>query len=210
MKKYKLYLFDFDGTLFNTYPALCMVYKMAFKAFGVEVSDEEVRTFSREPIPDSYQRKGLDMKYFWDFVKVINYYLNGEESVNLTEVFEDTVKFHDYVKKNNIQIGIVTSNNIPHVKDIYKAKGIDCSHFAVFVGNQEAQTPKPDPLPILTALKMVNYDGDLMDVVYIGDSPNDALAAKNAKIDAYLLDRHNEYADQPYKIIHSLLDLFDY
>ena len=208
MKEYKLYLFDFDGTLFNTMPALQMVFKKTYEEFGVSVSDEECLTFSREPIPDGYVRKGLDLKYFWDFVAVINKYLNGEESVRLTETYHDTVAFHDYMKKHNLDMGIVTSNNIPHVKDIYNSKGIDYSHFVVFVGNQEAQTPKPDPLSINVALEMINYQSDLMDVVYVGDSTNDCLAAKRAGIDTYLLDRDNVYQGQPYKIIHSLMDLF--
>ena len=208
MKKYKLYLFDFDGTLFNTMPALSMVFKNTYKEYGIEITDEECITFSREPLPDSYQRKGLDMKYFWDFVKIINYWLNGEESARLTELYDDTVEFHDYVKKNNIAVGIVTSNNIPHVKDIYRIKGIDCSNFVVFVGNQEEQTPKPDPAPIKKALEMLNYQGDLMDIVYVGDSVNDCIASERAGIDSYLLDRHDEFNHTPYKIIHSLMDLF--
>ena len=118
------------------------------------------------------------------------------------------MEFHNYVKEHDIKVGIVTSNNIPHVKDIYRVKDIDCSNFVVFIGNQEAQTPKPDPLPLNTALKTLNYDGDLMDVVYVGDSINDCLAADNAHIDSFLLDRDNVYHDSGYKIIHSLMDLF--
>ena len=210
MKKYQLYLFDFDGTLFNTMPALRMVFKNSYKEYGIDVTDEECITFSREPLPESYKRKGGDMSKFWDFVKVINYWLNGKESAELTELYDDTIPFHDYVREHRINVGIVTSNNIPHVKDIYQTKGIDCSNFVIFVGNQEAQTPKPDPYPILKALEMLNYQGDLMEVVYIGDAINDCIAAERAGIDCYLLDRHNEFEGEPYKIIHSLMDLFKY
>ena len=209
MRKYKLYLFDFDGTLFNTMPALAMVFKNTYKEYGIEVSDEECVHFSREPLPDSYQRKGLDMKDFWDFVKVINYWLNSEESVKMTELYDDTLEFHNYVSSNNIPVGIVTSNNIPHIKDIYREKGIDCSKFVVFVGNQEEQRPKPDPYPLLKALEMLDYQGNLNDVVYVGDGPNDCIAASRAGIDSYLLDRVDAFKDSPYKIIHSLMDLFN-
>lgn len=210
MKKYKLYLFDFDGTLFNTMPALRMVFKNSYKEYGIDVTDEECIEFSREPLPVSFERKGGDMAKFWDFVAIINYWLNGEESVKLTELYDDTIEFHDYVRNHNINAGIVTSNNIPHVKDIYKNKGIDCSNFVVFVGNQEEIRPKPEPYPILKALEMLNYQDDLMDVVYIGDGINDCLAAINAGVDTYLLDRDNVFNDTPYKIIHSLMDLFKY
>ena len=208
MEKYDIYLFDFDGTLFNTLPALKMVFKNSYKEYGVDVSDEECLQFSREPLPDSYQRKGLKMDVFWDFVKVINFYLNGEESARLTETYDDTEIFHQYVLDHDIKMGVVTSNNIPHVKDIYRVKNIDCSNFVVFVGNQEAPTPKPDPEPINKALELMNYQGDLKKVVYIGDSLYDCLAATRAGISTYLLDRDNAFKDAPYEIIHSLMDLF--
>ena len=208
MKRYKLYLFDFDGTLFDTFPALEYTFERSYEEIGIQINKEDCKQYSREPLPDSYQRLGADMDHFWDFVAIINRYLNSKESVELTRLYDDTLEFHKYVKDNNIAIGIVTSNNIPHIKEIYENKGIDYSHFVVFVGNQEAQTPKPDPLPILTALQLVKYDGDLKDVVYVGDSPNDSLAAERAGIDNYLLDRYHEFSDQPYKIIYSLMDLF--
>ena len=208
MKKYKLYLFDFDGTLFNTIHALEMVFKETYAQLGVMVTDEECLRFSREPIDRGYIEKGLDITKFWDFVDIINFYLNGHESVSMTEPFEDTVEFHKLLKESGAMSGIVTSNNIPHCKDIYEYHNIDCSFMNVFVGNHECITPKPDPAPILKALEMLNYQGELSDVVYVGDSKNDCLAAKNAHIETYLLDRDNKYNGNEYQVIHSLLELF--
>ena len=209
MRKYKVYLFDFDGTLFNTIKALEMVFKETYAQLGVEVTDEECLRYSREPIDRGYREKGLDMANFWDFVDIINFYLNGFESVSLTETFDDTLRLHAYLKDSGAKSGIVTSNNIPHCLDIYKFHNIDYSFMDVFVGNQECITPKPDPAPINTALKMLNYDGDLEDVVYIGDSINDCKAAINAGVSTYLLDRVHAYEGNEYKVIHSLLELFE-
>ncbi len=212
MKKYKVYLFDFDGTIIDTREALAYVYMQSFKDWGVDVTREETIQFSREPLNVSYVNKGCDMAVFWDFVDLINEYLNGEYSVSLAEKFDDTdetFKKLKEMKKDGVISGIVTSNNVPHVKDILNCLKIDYDFMDVFVGNQECLTPKPDPKPINTALEMLKYDGDLSEVVYVGDALNDALAAANAGVDSYLLDRENVYHDTPYKIIHSLLELFE-
>ena len=56
MKQYKVYLFDFDGTLFDTLPSSVFVFKEAFRRKGVELKDEEILNFTRVPIPDTYKR----------------------------------------------------------------------------------------------------------------------------------------------------------
>ena len=211
MKKFKLYLFDFDGTLFDTTEALKMVFKRSYEHEGVIITDEQCQKFSREPINIGYEELvGGSEDDFWKWVDVINYYLNGEESVSLSKEFEDTKLLHDTLNKmEDVQYGIVTSNNIPHIKDIYKYHGLDISKMSVLVGNHECQTPKPSPLPIQTALRMLNYKGNLSDVVYIGDALNDAISAREAGVVPVLLDRENIYPEGDYIIIHSLKELFD-
>ena len=49
--------------------------------------------------------------------------------------------------------------------------------------------------------------GDLKDVVYIGDSHNDCLAAINAGISYYLIER-DEDRDLEFPKIYSLMELF--
>ena len=106
-------------------------------------------------------------------------------------------------------LGIVTSNNIPHVRDVLKKFDMQKDFFSVLVGNREAPNPKPSPEPILKALEMINYQGDKKDVCYVGDSLNDCISAVNAGIVPILLDRDDEYKDAPYKRIKSLSELLD-
>ena len=49
---------------------------------------------------------------------------------------------------------------------------------------------KPNPDPLL--LGMSHFDVPKEDTVYVGDSPNDALAAKAAGVDCVIVDRHNQ------------------
>ena len=209
MQKFQLYLFDFDGTLFDTLPSSKYVFRKAYENIGFQFSEDDVLSFTREPIPDSYARLGAPKEKFDSFMEDIEKYVNSQESVNLTGIYDDTYDTIIDLRMDEADLGIVTSNNVPHVRDILKKFDMQKDFFAVLVGNREAPNPKPSPEPILKALEMIGYKGDKKDVCYVGDSLNDCLSAVNAGIVPILLDRDEEYKDVPYQIIKSLKELLD-
>ena len=210
MKRYKLYLFDFDGTLFDTSKALNMVFKVSFAKVGKVITDDQITWLSRVPLKEAYEELGCpsDEESIRTFIDKINESVDSKESINLTEMFPETKEFLEYAHEHDIKIGIVTSNNSNHVKDILRHFNIPSDYFTVIVGNVEAPTPKPSPIPVQVGLKMANYQGDLMDVIYVGDSHNDCLSAINAGIDNCLLDRHGT-SKEKFKKIKNLMELFN-
>ena len=209
MQKFQLYLFDFDGTLFDTLPSSKYVFRKAYENIGFQFSEDDVLGFTREPIPDSYARLGAPKEKFDSFIEDIEKYVNSQESVNLTGIYDDTYDTIIDLRMDEADLGIVTSNNVPHVRDILKKFDMQKDFFAVLVGNREAPNPKPSPEPILKALEMIGYKGDKKDVCYVGDSINDCISAVNAGIVPILLDRDGEYKDVPYQTIKSLKELLD-
>ena len=209
MDKYQLYLFDFDGTLFDTLPSSKYVFRKAYQNIGFEFNEEDVIGFTREPIPDSYKRLGAPEELFSSFMEDIEKYVRSEESTRLTDIYDDTYDTIIDLRMEEADLGIVTSNNVPHVRDVLRKFDMQKDFFIVLVGNQEAPNPKPSPEPILKALEMINYKGDKKDVCYVGDSLNDCLSAINAGVVPILLDREDEYKDAPYQRIKSLKELLD-
>ena len=209
MQKYQLYLFDFDGTLFDTLPSSKYVFKKAYEYLGMEVNEDDILAFTREPIPNSYQRLGAPKEKFAEFMMQIEKYVNSQESVDLTGIYNDTYDTIIDLRIDEADLGIVTSNNVPHVRDVLRKFDMQKDFFNVLVGNREAPNPKPSPEPILKALEMINYQGHKKDVCYVGDSLNDCIAASNAGIVPILLDRDDEYQDAPYTRIRSLSELLD-
>ena len=209
MQKFQLYLFDFDGTLFDTLPSSKYVFRKAYENIGFAFSEDDVLGFTREPIPDSYQRLGAPKEKFSSFMEDIEKYVNSQESVNLTGIYDDTYDTIIDLRMLEADLGIVTSNNVPHVRDVLKKFDMQKDFFSVLVGNREAPNPKPSPEPILKALEMIGYKGDKKDVCYVGDSLNDCLSAVNAGIVPILLDRDGEYPNAPYQTIKSLQELLD-
>ena len=209
MQKFLLYLFDFDGTLFDTLPSSQYVFKTAYKNIGIDINIDDVVGWTREPIPDSYARIGAPKELFNSFMDDIEKYVNSQESVKLTDIYDDTYDTIIDLRMDEADLGIVTSNNVPHVRDVLKKFDMQKDFFTVLVGNREVPNPKPSPEPILKALEMINFKGDKKDVCYVGDSINDCLSAINAGIVPILLDRHDEYQDTPYLRIKSLKELLD-
>ena len=209
MQKFQLYLFDFDGTLFDTLPSSKYVFRKAYQNIGFDFNEDDVIGFTREPIPDSYKRIGAPKELFSSFMEDIEKYVRSDESTRLTNIYDDTYDTIIDLRMEEADLGIVTSNNVPHVRDVLRKFDMQKDFFTVLVGNQEAPNPKPSPEPILKALEMINYKGDKKDVCYVGDSLNDCLSAINAGVVPILLDREDEYKDAPYQRIKSLKELLD-
>ena len=210
MQKFQLYLFDFDGTLFDTLETSKYVFRKAYEFLGIKLNEEEVLQFTREPIPVSYERMGAPIEKYDAFMEQIEKYLNTtKESIDLTGIYDDTYDTIIDLRMAEADLGIVTSNNVPHVRDILRKFDMQKDFFTVLVGNREAPNPKPSPEPILKALEMIGYKGDKKDVCYVGDSLNDCISAVNAGIVPILLDRDGEYKDVPYQTIKSLKELLD-
>ena len=209
MKQYKVYLFDFDGTLFDTLPSSIYVFKEAFSKKGIELNEEDILYYTRVPIPETYRKIVLSYKEedIEPFLDMITELVNSKESNKRISIYKDTYDFILDLKMSEATLGIVTSNNEKHVKDVLKMFDMDFGLFDVIVGNETVKETKPDPTPILTALKKIQEPFTLDEVVYVGDAINDVLAAQNAGIDGILLDRHNEYAKEKYTRIQSLEEL---
>ncbi len=207
MKQYKLYLFDFDGTLFDTSECLYYVFKESYEAIGVHIKKEDVTYLSRVPLLEGYKKLKADEGKLDIFADRITKALDEDESIVKTRKFTEIDQLLSLLTEKKLDFGIVTSNDSKHVLKVLDFLNIDSSLFKVIIGSDKCEEIKPSKMPILTALKEINYQGDYHDVIYVGDSYNDCLAAKNAGTDYLLLDRFKK-SDSEYPNISNLLELF--
>lgn len=203
IKEFDVFLFDFDGTLFDTYESSIYVFEEAYRRIGVSINKEDILGYTREPIPVSYKRLMGSMDGYESFIASIDELVFSDKVTEMSEIYSDSQAVIEYLKSQNKKIGIVTSNSKEHVLDVLSKYGLEHS-FDVIVGNREAPNPKPSPEPLLKALELLDFNA-LDKVAYIGDSLNDMIAAERAKIKPILLDRLFEFADyKQYQIINSL------
>ena len=209
MKKYDLYLFDFDGTILNTMEALEYIFSVAYEHVGMKFDPKDTVEYARIRIDEGYYRMNGKPEKFMDFADYLHEAIDFPEALKRNEPYPDTYDFIDYVRKNHIKVGIVTSNKASHVKDVLNVMNIPIDTFIVYVGNKDYKNFKPHPDPIFKALELSGYTGDKSKVAYVGDALNDAISANAAGVDAIIIDRIDEYPDSSnYVRIHSLMDLF--
>lgn len=212
MREFKVYLFDFDGTLFNTEKSLIYVFEESFGAVGLSIDRNKVMEISRKPLPQTYQELHGDPLKIPKFQQVLWDVNNSKKSAELITPYLETMMVLNYLNNKYLPCAIVTSNSIGHVYDVLDMQHMPRDLFQAYVGIKEITKIKPDPQSIFIALKKLGYREDLKDVCYVGDGLNDVLAAKNAGVTPILIDRNDEYKDNDEidcEIIHNLKELIN-
>lgn len=210
MKKYDLYLFDFDGTLLDTMKALEYVFSVSYEHVGVKFDPKDTKLYACIPLLEGYQRLNGDPDKWDDFCDYIEKSLDFPESLKHNAFYSETMEVINYMRDNKIKAGIVTSNKDKHVKEVLETMHIPLDTFSVLISSKQSRNHKPHPEPILMALDELKYKGLLANVVYVGDGLNDTICANNAGVDAILVDRNDEFPDSnKYIKIHNLKELFE-
>ncbi len=173
----------------------------------IETSDIQRKSFNR-----AFKRKGLNwywsrktysklLKKSGGIGRIEDFARQNGESVNAkeiwkskTDIFNKTIvsnsisarkgvlKIFKYAKKNNIEIGLVSSTSKKNITTIFKAleDQISRDEFS-FIGNKNlVSKPKPNPDIYFKALEIMNLDKK--DCVAIEDSEESAKSAINAGI----------------------------
>lgn len=208
INEFDIYLFDFDGTLVDTQDSLHRVFSLAYAAIGINnITLEDTLHLMRIPLFKGYEEYHgpMDEESIKKFADEIIRLLDDEEVLKKSKPYSEVRSVLKQLKNKGKKLGIVTSNNIKHVKDVLKYIDIEESLFDVFVGNKETKKHKPYPDPLLKALETLNVDKEK--ACYVGDAIDDMRCAVNAHIGMILIDRDNSQNEAPYPKIKTLDEL---
>lgn len=192
-------LFDFDGVIITQksleYTALYYLKKKFYKwqntkgsrlidfARLFEESDSKNRLVAYirinkvfKPFIPSLWRRNLF------FIKFRSMYPKYEKYESLKPNLEKTLM---QLKKNNFLLGIVSNTSKRRLDSFRQKLNLD-KYFSIYISRDDSPYRKPNPYPIITALKKIkktfNYSINKDSIYYIGDLPADIECAKNAKI----------------------------
>lgn len=192
MKEYSLYLFDFDNTLFDTRKGIEAILSAALPMIGVEYDDkrfDECLGLSMDQVYDRYcPDRSLFERYQKEFMRIVN-----SDAYLGAEPFPETEHVLRTLRNKGKHIGIVSGKKRFKIENLLKANGMDDIPETI-VGFDETPEHKPSPQPIFLGMGHFNIPSE--DTIYVGDSPNDALAARNAGLDCAIVDRRGD-ADIP-------------
>lgn len=184
-KKFKLIGFDLDGTLVNSLPDLTLSLNSAFAEVSLPQAPEELvltwigngadvllerglewtgkaNAFSPEQLAQIKQRFG----HFY-----------GENICNLSKLYPQVKETLEALHRKGYLLAVVTNKPTKYVRPVLQAFGID-SLFAETLGGQSLPAIKPHPAPLYYLCgKFGIYPEELL---FVGDSRNDILAAQKA------------------------------
>ena len=201
-------LFDLDGTLADTAPDLMMAHNHVMKKFGYTSKNiDEIRNYVGKGAAVMIGRslwgeakkelsKITDQKIKDEMVKeFLEFY--GKNIVKESKLINGVYDFLKWAKKNNISMGVCTNKQENLSIDLLKKIKI-YDFFEYVAGRNTFEYCKPDPRHLTSAIEIIG--GNIKKSLMIGDSENDADAAKAAGIPMILLE--NGYTDKRVEQIH--------
>jgi HAD superfamily hydrolase (TIGR01549 family) len=182
MRRYSLYMFDFDGTLFDSGRGERTCYAAAMAKVGMAPSAGE--GFSGFPSREEFRVMGGGRDYE-DLVRAFTEEARARMDT-LTVPYPDAAPAILRISDLGMPLCIATRKSEARARTILRAYDLE-RYFDKVVGYESVTRLKPDPECLLIC--MGGYDIPRRDCVYIGDSPSDMEAAAAAGIDGVMVDR---------------------
>ena len=201
-------LFDLDGTLVDTAPDLMAAHNHVMKKFGYSTrSVDEIRNLVGKGASVLIGRsiwgsakkefsKITDEKIKNEMVKeFITFY--GKNIVKDSKLIKGVLEFLKWAKSKNISMGVCTNKQEHLAIDLLKKIEI-YDYFEYVAGGNTFEYCKPDPRHLTSIIEIMN--GDIKKSLMVGDSENDADAAKSAGIPMILVE--DGYTDKKIEQIY--------
>jgi len=195
-------LFDLDGTLADTAPDLMLAHNHVMEKFGYTSKNiDEIRNYVGKGAAVMIGRslwesartelsKITDEKIKNEMIKeFLDFY--GKNIVVKSKLVNGVYKFLKWAKSNDISMAVVTNKQEHLAVDFLKKIKI-YDFFEYVAGRNTFDYCKPDPKHLTSTIEIMN--GDIKKSIMVGDSENDADAAKSAGIPMILLE--NGYTEK--------------
>tara|TARA_B100001094_G_scaffold318380_1_gene361857 strand:+ start:3668 stop:4333 length:666 start_codon:yes stop_codon:yes gene_type:complete len=188
--KDKVIAFDLDGTLLDSANDLVL-------SLNILLKEQKQKSISRNKvnslvgngalamIKKAYEINANNENVNWDELKDRFLEIYKSCYTKNTKLYPYTIETLNFLKKSKFKIILVSNKPEYFVNKILDYFNIT-SFFKAISGGDTFQYRKPDPRHLTETIKkanIVNYD-----CIFVGDSINDALCAKNSKSKLVLLE----------------------
>jgi pyrophosphatase PpaX len=174
--RYPVVLFDLDGTLIDSGPIIMASMRHAsVTVLGLEPDEERVRAAIGGPGLIA-QMRDLDPGRVDELVAV--YRAHNEPLHATLESFDGVFELLAELHRRGHRLGIVTAKRVATARLALDRFPLLDDLAGVLVGAEDTERHKPDPDPLLEALRRLGARPE--DAAYVGDSPFDIRAATAA------------------------------
>ena len=184
MKKSTAVLFDWDGTLLDSFPASYRASIAVLRHYGIDVDRERfLETYSPNWY-ESYEKLGVPREE-WDNADQMwrRTYRN-----EVSEPFPFVRQLLTSLRDAGLTLGLVTAGNRDRVAGELEEFALG-QFFAVVVCFEDTEEKKPHPAPLTRALEHLEVAPHA--TVYVGDRPEDIVMGQ--KVGAYTVGVESEY-----------------
>ncbi|GGC89921.1 phosphoglycolate phosphatase [Undibacterium terreum] len=183
-KHIKAVIIDLDGTMLDTAPDFLVAINRMRKEFGLEAIDiVTVKLFVGKGSENlihrilalDYAEAQIIRHFEAAMASYQKHYLaiNGDYSA----LYPDVIQGLQAMQAKGLRLACVTNKPIAFATPLLKKKGLS-PYFELVYGGDSLARKKPDPMPLLQVC--TDFDLPPAQVLAIGDSSNDAIAARAA------------------------------
>jgi pyrophosphatase PpaX len=202
-------LFDLDGTLIDSGPIIMASMRHAcVTVLGREPDEVKVRAAIGGPGLVAQMRE-LDPDRVDELVDV--YRAHNMPLHATLQTFAGVPELLHELRRRGHRLGIVTAKRVDTVELAFERFPVLRDTTEVLVGADDTERHKPDPAPVLEALARMGARAE--DAAYVGDSPFDVRAGKDAGTFAVAVGWGGIHADesllaeQPDALVHTTEEL---
>lgn len=168
-------LFDWDGTLLDSYLSGFQASMAVFRHFGIQADRQRFLATYHPNWYETYRTLGLPERE-WpeaDRLWLDSYHRNPPRLYPFTRNTIDTLARRGYT------LGVVTSGNRERVNGEVARHGLG-GLFSVLICHEDTELKKPHPEPLVAALMAIGRAPS--ESVYVGDRPEDVRMGQQANV----------------------------
>ncbi|ELK48541.1 HAD-IA family hydrolase [Halobacillus sp. BAB-2008] len=200
---YKHIIWDFDGTLFDTYPWMARAFKETLESRGIDEPAETIEGHMRVSASTAYkhyeQKYGIDE----DFLAAYNK-KRSEAEMEHSKPYEEIEAVCTYIAASGRKNYLFTHKGITAVELLQKAGIADCFTECITAERGFARKPSPDAIHHLIEKHRMKPEQTIM----IGDRDLDLLSGKHAGISACYFSEKKEESDHADYTLHDFKELY--
>jgi 2-phosphoglycolate phosphatase len=204
-------IFDFDGTLIDSYEAIAESLNHVRTSFSLPaVPAEEVRPMVGHGL-ERLIEKAIGPERVEEGVRLFrqSYARLCEGKTSILPQVKETL---DTLDRRGYQMAIATNKPSYFARDILKALEID-HLFVEVLGPNDVERPKPDPEMIETIIMRIGLSPE--EIVYVGDMPLDVEVGRRAGVAVYAVPTGSSGRDalleaRPDRLLHRFSDLLTF
>lgn len=188
---YSVILFDFDGTIADTVPLIMESFQYVFVTLtGTEADEKFLLSTIGEPLERTFRILDEPLR-----AEAMQLYFKYNEAAleSGVGIFIGIRQMLDRIRSVGSYTAIVTSKRLSVASFTIEQFGL-APYFDVTITRENTQRHKPYPDPIFKALEDIRAmfaledPIDRKDVLFVGDSIHDLRCARNACVDAAVVD----------------------